>query len=77
MNNGVLDFLDYVIYIMVLSVLVSIFNPNHTGMYLPLLVSGLNAWTVLFFVHEEYTGTVDMTSHVGIIPIGLASCFLV
>ena len=36
-NAGVLDFLNYVedIYTMVLSVLVSILNPNH--MYLPLL----------------------------------------
>ena len=36
-NNFVLYFLDYVedIYIMVLSVLVSILNPNH--MYLPLI----------------------------------------
>ena len=35
-NNGVLYFLDYVedIYIMILFVLVSILNPNH--MYLPL-----------------------------------------
>ena len=44
-------------------------------------VSGLNAWTVvvvLFFVHEEYLGAVDMTSHVGTIPTaGLASYFLV
>ena len=38
-NNGVLYFLYYVedIYIMVLSVLVSILNPNH--MYLPLLLT--------------------------------------
>ena len=39
MNNGVLYFLDYVedIYVMVLSVLVSILNPSH--MYLPLLLT--------------------------------------
>ena len=39
-NTGVLYFLDYVedIYIMVLSVLVSTLNLNHTGMYLPLLL---------------------------------------
>ena len=39
--------------------------------------SGLNAWTVvcLVFVHEEYLGVVDLTSHV--IPTWLASYFLV
>ena len=43
------------------------------------IVSGLNAWTVicLVFVHEEYLGAVDLTSHVGIIPTWLASYFLV
>ena len=44
------------------------------------LVSGLNAWRtvpLLFFVHEEYLGAVDMTSHLGIIlSTGLASYFL-
>ena len=33
--------------------------------------------SLLFFVHEEYLGAVDMTSHVGTIPTGLASYFLV
>ena len=33
---------------------------------------------LLFFVHEEYLGAVDMTPHVGTIPTaGLASYFLV
>ena len=43
------------------------------------IVSGLHAWTVplLFFVHEEYLGAVDMTSHVGTIPTALASYFCV
>ena len=41
------------------------------------IVSGLNAWTGVVFVHEEYLGAVDMTSHVGTIPTGLASYFLV
>ena len=41
------------------------------------IVSGLNAETVVVFVHEEYLGAVDMTSHVGTIPTGLASYFLV
>ena len=31
----------------------------------------------MFFVHEEYLGIVDLTSHVGIIPTWLASYFLV
>ena len=31
----------------------------------------------LFFVHEEYLGAVDLTSHVGTIPTWLASYFLV
>ena len=41
------------------------------------IVSGLNAWTVVVFVHEEYLGAVDMTSHVGTIATGLAFYFLV
>ena len=38
-------------------------------------VSGLNAWTVgcLVLMHEEYLGTVDLTSHVGTVPTWLAS----
>ena len=40
------------------------------------IVSGLNAETVVVFVHEKYLGAVDMTSHVGTIPTGLASYFL-
>ena len=31
----------------------------------------------MFFVHEEYLGAEDMTSHVGTIPTGLAPYFLV
>ena len=41
------------------------------------IVSGLKAWAVVVFVHEEYLGALDMTSHVGTIPTGLASYFLV
>ena len=33
--------------------------------------------SLLFFVDEEYLGAVDMTSHVGTIPTGLASYSLV
>ena len=45
----------------------------------PSLVSGLNAWTVVYVVvYEEYLlVTVDQTSHVGTIPTWLASYFLV
>ena len=45
----------------------------------PSLVSGLNAWTVVyvFVAHEEDLVTVDQTSHVGTIPNWLASYFLV
>ena len=43
----------------------------------PALFSGLNAWIVVFDVeHEEYLEAVDLTSYVGIIPIGLASDIL-
>ena len=43
------------------------------------LVSGLNAWTVVYVccAYEEYLVTVDPTSHVGTIPTWLASYFLV
>ena len=52
-NNGVLYFLDYVedIYIIiVLSVLVSIFNPNH--MYLPLL---LTVYCIVLYTNTLFT----------------------
>ena len=57
-----------------------IYALSFVGRQIPLrsLVSGLNAWTVvLLYVHEEYLGAVEMTSHVGTIPTGLASYFLV
>ena len=42
------------------------------------LVSGLNAWIVVFdFEHEECLEAVDLTSRVGTIPTWLASYFLV
>ena len=40
-------------------------------------VSGLNAWTVVVFVHEECLGAVDVASHVGTTPTRLASYFVV
>ena len=44
----------------------------------PNLLSGLNAWIVVFDVeHEEYLEAVDLTSYVGTIPTGLASDILV
>ena len=36
-----------------------------------------NKEPLLFFVHREYLGAVDTTSHVETMPTGLASYFLV